>query len=439
MHLVVEPGTSTPDPETRPYRPYGACLEVFKRRDRELIVEGGADTGKSRACLEKLHAAMTTYAEARGAMVRKTRRSLSTTAMQTFERFVCPPGAAKLWGDQEYRYSNTSRVFLLGLDDAEKLKSLELDMCYVQECSELTQDDWEILSSRVTGRGSVMPYVQLLGDMNPREPGFHLYAREAAGTTTFLTARHEDNPSITAARLAALDALTGYRYQRLRLGLRVGAEGAFFDEWDPQVHVCEPFEIPADWPRWVGVDWGFAVPFCALWLSRCPETRRIFCYREVYGSGLRDEEQADLIRERSAGERINQLVLDPSMFNPRTESQRPSIAAVYAQRGLQAMVTQGIFAGHNARKQGWSILRNALAHDDRTPPRLQVMRQRCPNLIRTLPSLVHDPLDPEDVADKLAGQKTEDHAGDCLRYALSAEAQPLQPQEPSNLIFVGAG
>jgi Phage terminase large subunit len=435
MPLVVEPGTRTNDPETRPYRPCGAVLELFKRRDRELVIEGPADTGKSRGCLEKLHAAMTKYPKSRGAIVRKTRKSMTATAMQTFERQVVPDGAVKLWGDQEYRYPNGSKIYLLGLDDPERLKSLEADMVYVQECSELGIDDWEILTSRVTGRGAVMPYVQLLGDMNPTAPTFWLYTREAAGTVAFLHARHEDNPSITAERLAALDSLTGYRYKRLRLGLRVAAEGMYFTEWDPALHLVAPFEIPEDWPRWISVDYGYAAPFCALWFARCPETRRIYVYRELYAAGLRDEQQADLIRERSSGERIQQLVLDPSMFNQRGEQQRPSIAQVYAQHGLQHMVVQGIFPGMNNRKQGWAIMRRAIAHDAEHAPRLQVLAGRAPNLVRTLPTMTVDPLDPEDVADKLAGAAVEDHAADAARYGLCAEAGPEAVSAPMPLVW----
>jgi phage terminase large subunit len=453
MPLVVEPGSRTNDPETRPYRPHGALLELFKRRDRELVIEGPADTGKSRGCLEKLHVAMTKYPKARGAIVRKTRKSMTATAMQTFERQVVPEGGVKLWDNQEYRYPNGSKVYLLGLDDPERLKSLEADMVYVQECSELGVDDWEILTSRVTGRGAVMPYVQLLGDMNPSAPNFWLYERETAGQVTFLHARHEDNPSITPERLAALDSLTGYRYKRLRLGLRVAAEGMYFTEWNPELHIVEPFEIPSDWPRWISVDYGFAAPFCALWFARCPETRRIYVYRELYAAGLRDEQQADLIREHSGDERIQQLVLDPSMFNQRGEQQRPSIAYVYAQRGLQQRVVQGIFPGMNNRKQGWAIVRRALAHDgagdadtrkDGMPPtlaasparpRLQVLAGRAPNLVRTLPTMVVDPLDPEDVADKLAGARVEDHACDAARYGLCAEAEPDQQSEPLALVW----
>jgi len=74
-------------------------------------------------------------------------------------------------------------------------------------------------------------------------------------------------------------------------------------------------------------------------------------------------------------------------------------------------------------------MRRALAHTATEPPRLRVLEGRAPNLVRTLPSLVHDPLDPEDVADALNGTKTEDHAPDALRYGLCAEAQPPEATE----------
>jgi Phage terminase large subunit len=124
---------------------------------------------------------MTKYPGERVLMVGEARKSLTTTAMVTFERWVCADGAARLWGDQEYRYSNGLRIYLLGMDDPEKLKSLELDMAFLQECSELHEDDWGTPTTRVTGRNAVMPYVQLLADMNPVHP--HLLAVLARGSS----------------------------------------------------------------------------------------------------------------------------------------------------------------------------------------------------------------------------------------------------------------
>jgi hypothetical protein len=440
--LVVEHTTSRRGigEEAKAYRPHGANAELFRAREHEVVLEGPADCGKSRACLEKLHAAMTKYAGAKAAIVRKTRKSLTSTAMATFERQVVPEGACRLWHDEEFRYPNGSKVWLFGLDDPERLKSFEGDMIYVQEVSELAQQEYELLTTRVTGRGATMPYQQLIADLNPREPNWWLYDREKAGTTRFLHVKHADNPTITPERLAPLEALTGYLRDRLLLGLRVAAEGMYFTEFDPRLHLVEAFDPPEDWVRWVSVDYGFAHPFVALWYARERPGGHIYVYREVSVAGLRDEQQARLILERSGDERIALVVLDPSMFNARTEQARPSIAQVYADCGVR-----GLSPGFNNRTQGWAVVRRALAHGESAAlqrhveadelPRLKIMHARCPQLTRNLPAMVKDPLDPEDVADKIGSVRTPDDEVDALRYGLCAEAQPTRSERVEELIF----
>jgi hypothetical protein len=49
--------------------------------------------------------------------------------------------------------------------------------------------------------------------------------------------------------------------------------------------------------------------------------------------------------------------------------------------------------------------------------------------------MVHDPLDPEDVADKLRGVKTEDHSVDALRYGLCAEVGPVVEEGPVAMVW----
>lgn len=429
-------GSFAPPPEARAYQPYGTCAELMRYRGREVLLAGPAGTGKSRAALEKL-SFIAYQRPIRGAIVRKVRKSLTQAALVTFEQKVLPdPSGVRFWTeDQEYRYPGGAVIALAGLDDPEKIKSTEFDLIYVQEATELDQLDWELLVSRL--RNGVLSYQQLIADCNPADPYHWLKQRCDRGECLLLDTRHEDNPVLfdhdrgqwTAFGrnyLETLDTLTGYLHKRLRLGLWVAADGMFFTEWDPEVHVVEPLDIPPEWPRWTAVDYGFAAPWCCLWLARDPEGERpIYVYRERYQAGLRDEEQAAIIAEASAGERIVAHVLDPSMFNARTEQNRPSIAQVYAEQlGGQAP----LIPGHNNRRTGWAVVRRALAHGE-TPPRLRLLRDHCPNLERTLPAMVHDPLDPEDVADKLHGTKTEDHAPDALRYGLSVEAAPMT-EEP---------
>jgi len=322
------------------------------------------------------------------------------------------------------------------MDDADKIGSTEFDVVYVQEATELDEDDWSMLLRGL--RNGVLSYQQIIADCNPSSPDHWLKQRCNAGETLLLDSRHEDNPTLYdrasgawtefgTEYLRTLDSLKGFLYQRLRLGQWCAAEGMYFTEWDPALHIVPHFEIPAEWPKWLCVDYGFAVPFCCLWLAREPETRRIFVYRELYAAGLRDEQQAQRIVESTNDERLALRILDPSMFNLRTEQQRPSIAAVYWAHGVKP-----VYPGMNSRKQGWAIVRRALAHDH-DAPRLQVLHGAAPNLTRTLPSMVVDPLDPEDVADAIRGAKTEDHAVDALRYGLCAEAQPPTSDAPTTL------
>jgi hypothetical protein len=63
------------------------------------------------------------------------------------------------------------------------------------------------------------------------------------------------------------------------------------------------------------------------------------------------------------------------------------------------------------------------------------MRGRCPNLVRNLPAMVCDPLDPEDVADKIGSLRTPDDEVDALRCGLAAEALPTPPREARPLMW----
>lgn len=423
MTLIIERHKGRASADEKPYRPYGGALAVWHCRDPEILLEGPSGTGKSRAILEKLHFCAGKYRRMRGAIVRKTRESITQSAMVTFQEKVLPfPGAIPFNHEaQEYRYPNGSRIVVGGMDKASKVMSAEYDFIYVQEATELTEDDLEYLITRL--RNGVMPYQQIVMDCNPDAPDHWLNKRCVRGATTRILSRHEDNPSITPAYMAKLDSLTGYRYKRLRLGEWVSAEGQYFYEWDPDRHICEPFDIPATWTRWLSVDYGFADPWCVLWFARDPaDKRRVYVYREAYAPGLRDEQQAERIVEASRGERISIPVGDPSMFNKRTEQSKPSIAWVYWRKGVP------LRPAYNDRIAGWQTVRRALACTDEQPPRLQIMRGRAPNLVRTLPSMVHDPLDSEDLADKIKSAKTEDHAVDALRYGLVLEAMPEQQQ-----------
>ena len=92
MAIVSSTKTITPRKEQRPYQPYGAALELFYCQDDEVVIDGPAGTGKSRGALEKVHFCAMKYPGMRALMCRKTRASISQTAMVTYENHVLPVG-----------------------------------------------------------------------------------------------------------------------------------------------------------------------------------------------------------------------------------------------------------------------------------------------------------------------------------------------------------
>ncbi len=299
-------------PGQRPYTPYGAAETLLYNRSPEVILEGPADTGKSRACLEKLHICMSKYAGARALMLRKTRKSLTDSALVTFEERVLPADSPLKRGPNReqrhsYKYPNGSEIVCGGMDDAAKVFSQEYDLIYVQEARDILETEWEALRSRL--RWGAMPYWQLSGDTNPDAPRHWIKLRGSRGQLTLLPSRHADNPTFTAQRLAILEGLTGVRRQRLLEGLWVAAEGIIYDGWDTRLHLVDPCRIPGEWPRYLAVDFGYTNPFVAQWWAEDPDGRLVR-YREIYASQGLVEDHAHRIRALSEGERIRAIVCD---------------------------------------------------------------------------------------------------------------------------------
>jgi hypothetical protein len=268
-HLLDRPPTA----DERPYAPHAAQKTVWACKDPEVIVVGPADTGKTRTIFERIHYALDHYAGARILYCRKTRESCTDTGLVTYEDRVLPPGHYLRKGpkrDQRhsYKYTNGSELVVGGLDDMDKHRSSEYDWIYVQECSEATEDDWENLLRAVTGRAGVLPFPQLIGDMNPEDPMHWAHQRCDNGLATEIYIGHEDNPSITPERKAALGRMTGPRRQRYFLGRRVtDTDGSYYGALLNQAREDGRIRpLPPDPALPVYVSWDFGVSdFTTLW------------------------------------------------------------------------------------------------------------------------------------------------------------------------------
>ena len=326
------------------YHPRGGCKEVFDSKEEEVLVSGPAGTGKSRACLEKVFAMCLLTANTRALLLRKTARSLGSTALVTWRNFVVKEaletGEVVYYGGSsqeaaQYRFKNGSTVTIGGLDNPTRIMSSEYDVVYVQEATEITITDLEFIKTRL--RNWRTSFQQLIMDCNPAGDKHWLKLRCNDGKTKLIHSRHEDNPRLFAecapetegaiayygsstgfvrvtkrgaAYIAILDSLTGVRYKRLRLGLWVSAEGIIYEEFDPAVHVL-PWEVdddgnrvplPSDWPRYWVIDFGYVHPFVCKWYAEGPDGE-LYMYREIHMSRRLVEEHASQIMSLVTEER----------------------------------------------------------------------------------------------------------------------------------------
>jgi phage terminase large subunit len=295
------------------YEPRGAARELFKTRCAEVAITGAAGTGKSLACLFRLHLAALHNPGVRCLIVRKTAVSLGSTTLVTYEEKVAKAamaaGIVKWFGGSPreapcYRYDNGSVIVVGGMDKPEKVLSAEYDLVFADEATELTITDWETIGTRL--RHGVLSWQQQIAACNPAQPTHWLKQRADTGPMRMLTSRHRDNPAYINADgtptkagrdyLAKLDALTGVRKSRLRDGIWAAAEGLIYEEFDEAAHLVDRFPVPEDWTRWWSVDFGFTNPFVWQEWAEDPDGR-LFLVREIYRTRRLVEDHAKDILE----------------------------------------------------------------------------------------------------------------------------------------------
>jgi hypothetical protein len=228
-----------------------------------------------------------------------------------------------------------------------------------------------------------------------------------------------DNPHIDPTYKKHLSMLPETERRQKLLGDWDTFTGQYFVEFQRNIHVIPPFAIPPTWQKFRGIDFGTANPFCCLWGALDPSDGTMYIYREAYAKGLTAAEQARHIKKLSVDhenndEYFSMSVGDPSMFN-NTAGTGTTVAGQYQTNGV--IITKA----KNQRVGGWQNTRRYLAPS----PIDQVIRLKvfdnCVNLIRTLPMMRHDKMNPEDL-----DTKDEDHAVDALRYLLGCRPYEVQ-------------
>ena len=238
-------------------------------------------------------------------------------------------------------------------------------------------------------------------------------------TRKFIPAKLADNPYLANDGVyeQMLKSLPPIQRRQLLEGNWEVAEGAAFVEFDPNVHVITPFEIPISWERVKGIDYGYASESCCLWGTIDMNDGTLIIYRELYRKGLTGEELGAIIGDMELVDPFSVPgVLDTAAW-AKTGTTGPTVG--------EALVR----AGHKLRRadknriQGKIQIHEFLKVRENGRPKLQIFNT-CPNLIRELQSIPLSKTNPEDV-----DTHASDHAYDALRYMIMSRPRMESPLE----------
>ena len=355
-------------------------------------------------------------------------RKVQKAAKESFEDLIrsifwCTPHRY-IPSDHRLSFDNGSRIIIGGYKDEKDLDGylgIQYDGIAIEEATLITEDKLDkIMGSLRTAKPQKIWRPRIYVSSNPGGVGHQWFrrrlvvpAREHRETNTrFIFSTYKDNYFLNQEYREYLENLKGPLGRAWRDGDWDVFEGQAFPAWSYDDHVIDwkdLAEIPDHWVKWRALDWGNYAPFCCLWFTRDPDTRRIFIYREAYEKGLTVPQQARMILDMTPpNEKITVTYADPSLWTKRTETEYVTTTAqIYADHGVY------LTKADNDRLGGKRKVDELLAPLADGLPGFQV-RENCENFIRTFPVLTFDNAHPEDV-----DTSEEDHAYDTFRYGLT--------------------
>lgn len=192
----------------------GVNAVAFGSRALEIGLSGPSGCGKTAALLAKINALARMYPDLRLALLRKTRKSMNTSILETWEadpyieiypRKYLAKHPIERGSRSYYRYPNGSEVHVFGMDNADKFLGSRWDYVYVNEVTEFSESEFGQIKSRLQRHKG--PFNQIMYDCNPPKNGKQhwLWRRHERGNTILLFSDHSLNPNFTDKAL--LDSL----------------------------------------------------------------------------------------------------------------------------------------------------------------------------------------------------------------------------------------
>lgn len=429
--------------------------ELFLREKHKYICFGGArGGGKSWAVRVKALKLALKYPGIKIMIVRRTYPELQANHIRPMCAMI-PKTVAKYKNTEQAMFFKNGSFIQFGYckneQDLERYQGNEFEIIFIDEATHHDEIVFEKLIACMRATSSYPKRMYLTCNPGGKGHGWvkRLFidkkykAGENPDDYAFIQSLVTDNRALMKNQpeyLQQLEALP----PKLRAAWRFGRwdifEGQFFEEFkinpNPErtwTHVIERFNPPSSWKRYRSYDWGYNKPFSCGWWAVDHEGR-LYRILELYGC---QKDQPDVGVKWSTEEQFEHIkrienehpylkghkiegVADPSIWN---ENGGVSTAEMAARKHVF------FTPGDNARIPGWMQVHYRMRFDENGFPMMYVF-DNCEAFIRTIPTLIYDEHDPEDL-----DTKGEDHCADEVRYMCMLNpinpprAAPAKPKE----------
>ncbi len=428
-------------------------IEITEKQEKfinskafETLFGGAAGGGKSYGQLIDAFLYALKYPKSAQIIFRRTfpdlEKSIIRKSLEVYPKEAASYNSSK----HTWTFKNGSIIDFGYIDnekDVYQYQSAEYDVIRFDELTHFTEYMYIYMISRCRGANSYPKFIK--SSSNPGNIGhswvkarfidvgspneIHEITTEGGEKTTviFIPSLVQDNIFLLNSDpdyIKRLDLLPEKERKALKYGDWDIFDGQFFNEFRRDIHVIEPFEIPTTWRRFRTRDYG--LDMCAvLWIA-LDYDMNAYVYKELYESDLIVSKAAKKINDMT-NESIYCDYAPPDLWNRNRDTGKSTV-------DIFAESNQYLTKSDNNRVQGWLAVHEWLKlytdEQGQLNSKLKIFNN-CTNLIRTLPAVIHDEKNPNDVA-------TEPHElthmpdalrGFCIMYQTPATKKITLPKE----------
>ncbi len=247
-----------------------------------------------------------------------------------------------------------------------------------------------------------------------------------------------DNPFLSRSEIAYLEStLLEEEREARQYGRFIALSGLVYPEFDPNIHVIKPFDVPKGWYDKISIDPGYTAPLSCHWYA-CDDEGTIYAIAEHYVKEKRVEWHASEIKKKSRGMEWpftyndKLLAVMDSAATQKTVNAEQTTAELFTQHGvIPSFVNKDVWVGIQRIKQYLALrpLPDDHPEKDKWPkgkPKFFITTD-CPEMIKEFKTYRwEESRDGEPVE---RPQKKKDHAMDDARYYVMSRPSPFEAEQ----------